>query len=464
MLESPYLIEKGITLEELQNASSAKIRVGKGRILFERDGNVAGEHNGLFVYRELVDFTHQHVGTERILDTKIDKYGNGKPGNKFCTGKSDTAGFTPFGFDPRDLLFLKGDLVVCAGLADGYRIHQATGYPVACVVGENTIPKLAQFIASVTRRGEDGLNVIVATDNDRAGFLAAHRSGLPYAIPSAQKDFSDVYQHGGGLDAVRWQVERYMPPLPLPQREAEIERLSGRTSNDYQPPRNTMAVQQDSAFPMGYCVGISIPKPHLIDGYDQLKTIAHTMNDCVFELDEGDQWLLSEPDELTLAVTMMDAGLMTSVDVIPINYHPMREELLHLIREEGLDDVQVPGGIPALVTFGSDKKGPCLIVDTHFDAQIAQICRDAKGFFDRDAQEWRISIATPRQRDMAIDAICGNPLRRFMFKSPTNENQWTVATPWTADAFDDCVRAHVACASPNVTAPDNAPAMSVPGR
>ena len=443
MMESPYLAKKGIDLEELQNAAHARIKVGHGRILLQENDKVVGEHNGNFLYRELVDFRGQHVGTERILDKKIDKYGNGKFGDKFCTGKTDTSGFTPFGFDPRDILEMTGYLVACAGLAEGYRIHQATGWPVACAVGESNIPKIAQLIASVTRRGPDGLTVLTATDNDRAGYMAAYRAGLPYSIPRGQKDFSDVYQYGGGLDAVRWQIENYFPPLPIERREEEIARLSGRTSADYSPPRNSIVVHKERGFPIGYCVTLDIPKPHLIDGYQQLKTIANTMNDCVFELEGRDQWLLTEPDELTLAVTLMDAGLMTSIESIPIDYNPMRDELLSVIRDEGLDDVQVPGGIPALISFGTDKMGDCLILDAHFDEQIGQIMRDAKGFFDRDKDEWRVGINTERQRSRVIAAICGNPLRSFMFRSPMNDNQWTVATPWTAAAFAECINNHL---------------------
>lgn len=463
MLVSPYLEKKGITLEELQNASHAQINAGRGRILLQNDDKVSAEHDGIFLYRELVDFRGQKVGVERILDQKVDKYGNGKFGDKFCTANSDTTGFTPFGFDPRDILDMSGHFVVCAGLAEGYRIHQATSWPVACGVGESNIPKIAQFISSVTRRGPDGLTVLTATDNDKAGYLAAYRGGLPYTIPRGQKDFSDVYQHGGGSDAVRWQIENYFPPLPIEQRESEILRLSGRTLDDYRPPKNTMVVHKERGFPIGYCVTLDIPKPHLIDGYQQLKTIANTMNDCVFEVEGRDQWLLTQADELTLAITLMEAGLMTSIESIPIDYTPMRDELLSVIREEGLDEVQVPGGIPALISFGKDRKGDCLIVDSHFDEQIAQVMKDAKGFFDRTKQEWRVGINTERQRDRVIDALCGNPLRRFMFKNPLNDDQWTVATPWTAPTFADCINEQLRIQAPAHPAVGSAPAYRNPG-
>lgn len=428
-MHSPYLERKGIDLADLQRVCASRVQVAPGRMAMFRDKAFQGHHQGNFLYRELVSLTMARVGVERILDQRIDQSGDQKPNDKFVTSGSDTSGFTPIGFDPRRIMSMTGRLVVCAGLAEGYRIHQATGFPVACCVGEANIPKIARQMAVFTR--PDKLRISVAADNDRAGRLAALRSGMPYTTPRLEKDFSDVYQHEGGAEAVRWQIEYDFPPLPLGDREKEIERISGRKIDDYAPPMNRLLLEPAGSTPLGVVGVLDVVKPHLINGYDKFKAVAESMGAGPLDHDGHDQWTLIYPGEMGLLMGMMDAGLYTSLQDIPLHFTRLETHFFEAIHEGMVDDVPIPGGPPALVTFGRDDRGACLTVDTDYDQAIARICREAKGFFDKKKDEWRISINTPDQCKRALDALTGNPLRRFMFPSAENPEHWVVGTPWT---------------------------------
>jgi hypothetical protein len=429
-MQSPYLARKGIELADLQRVCASKVTVASDRIaMFDANDQFQGHHEGSFVFRELVNLVMAPLGDERILDQRVDRHGQGKGNDKFVTPGTDTSGFTPIGFDPRNIMEMSGELTVCAGLAEGYRIHQATGRPVACCVGEANIPKIAQQLASFTR--PDKLRISVAVDNDKAGRLAALRSGLPYAMPRREKDFSDVYQNEGGADAVRWQVEWDYEPLSAVEREREIDRLMGKTSSDYEPPMNTLHIETAGSAPLGLVGLLEVVKPHLIDGYEHFKTIATSMGAEPL-CDQGhDQWLLTNADQFGLLLAMMEAGLHTSLREIPLRLPMLESHFFEAIHEGMVDDIPIPGGAPALVTLGTDSRGQCLTVDSEYDPMIAQLCKDAKGFFDKDTQQWRISVNTPQQCQRALDALADNPLRRFMFPSQVDEGYWEIATPWT---------------------------------
>jgi len=429
-MQSPYLTRKGIDLADLQRVCASRVYLANDSMPLFRAEQFQGKHHGVFVYRELVSVVMSPLGFERILDQRVDQQGEGKPNDKFVTPGTDTSGFTPMGFDPRNLLEMEGTLTVCAGLAEGYRIHQATGRPVVCCVGEANIPKIAIQLASFTR--PDKLRITVAVDNDRAGRLAALRSGLPYSLPRHQKDFSDVYQHEGGEKAVRWQIEWDYPVLPAAEREREINRLMGKTNEDYQPPRNRLLLERAGSAAFGFVGVIEVVKPHLINGYEQFKRVAKTMGSEPLNDLGYDQWLLSNADEFGLMLAMMDEGLRNSLSEIPIHFWAVESAFFEAIEEGMVDDVPIPGGAPVLVTHGEDERGKCLVIDADYDPMIAQICKTAKGFFDQTANEWRISVNTPKQCQRALDAITGNPLRRFMFPSK-EEGFWEIATPWTRE-------------------------------
>lgn len=187
--EHPYLVLKGLTLAELKDAAWGQLRL---------------EIVGDMLQRELVDATGASQGYERIWPDGTKKAGH---------GSTVSGTFTPIGFAPTDLLSLSGPLVVCAGLADGYRIHEATSYPVACCVGEPTLKSLADKLFTVAGKAQ----LLVAADNDEAGIRSAKATGRRWVVPSSAKDWSDVYQQDG-IHAVREQIANVMDPF-----ESEVE-------------------------------------------------------------------------------------------------------------------------------------------------------------------------------------------------------------------------------------------------
>ena len=90
-----------------------------------------------------------------------------------------------------------------SGLADGYRLHQATGEPVACGSGEGNIRSIAEAIRPLNPSS------LVAVDRDEAGKRYGAASGFEWAHPITDKDWSDVYQ-AHGLQGVKDQLFVYI--------------------------------------------------------------------------------------------------------------------------------------------------------------------------------------------------------------------------------------------------------------
>lgn len=188
-----YLNRKEISLQELCDACYSQVYIEQGAV---------SGWEGPILYRELVFAAGQHAGYERILPERIQKGGGNKPNDKFVTRGTKVSGsFTPLGFHPDDLLHLEGRLVVCAGLADGFSIHQASGWPVACAVGENMVASVVKTLRTAAPHAD----LLAAVDNDKAGHRAGKRAGVAWTCPSRMKDWSDVRQEAG-LQAVRDQL------------------------------------------------------------------------------------------------------------------------------------------------------------------------------------------------------------------------------------------------------------------
>ena len=193
-----YLKRKGIDLQALQDACTSAVEIRQGSI---------GLHTGMMIFRELVDVGGNPTGHERILGERISIDGVSKPNDKFTTRGATARGtFTPLGFTTDDLGVIGERVIVCAGLADGYRLYEATGSPVAAGIGENNVGSIADAI-SESHKGE----IIVAVDSDNAGRRAGEDCGWPWACPENVKDWSDLYQ-AEGLDAVKAQVNRITAP------------------------------------------------------------------------------------------------------------------------------------------------------------------------------------------------------------------------------------------------------------
>lgn len=200
----PYLDRKGIALADLQAVCQASVTIKSGKVACDD----AEDWRGEMVFRELVDAAGVSTGFERILPERITKSDGAKPNDKFMSSGGKVSGtFTPIGFAPADLLSLTGKLVVCAGLADGYSIHMATGWPVACCVGENNIASVVKVFRTVAGRAE----LLAAVDNDEAGRRAGNAAGVRWTCPATFKDWSDVRQQEG-LGPIREQLLQVREP------------------------------------------------------------------------------------------------------------------------------------------------------------------------------------------------------------------------------------------------------------
>lgn len=189
--EHPYLERKGIDLAALQAACHCVVEIRHTSI---------GGFSGPAIFRELLDIAGNPQGFERILPERIVIEADDKPNDKFTQKGSKVSGtFTPIGFHPSELMSMESRVIVCAGLADGYRLYEATGEPVACGVGENNVRSIAEAIQRLNQ------SILVAVDNDDAGKNAGAKSGFEWAHPINEKDWSDVYQ-AHGLEAVKDQL------------------------------------------------------------------------------------------------------------------------------------------------------------------------------------------------------------------------------------------------------------------
>lgn len=194
----PYLVRKEIELVSLVGSCFSRIRIVPGKLArFDANGNPATPFKATMLFRELVNVANQSTGWERILPWPIRRSPGDKPGDKFVTaGTAVSIGFTPIGFEPWELMSMRERVIACAGLADGYRIHQCTGEPVACAVGENNLPRIVRSLRMMNP------SVVVAVDNDCAGRDAGQASGCKWTCPEGVKDWSDLFQEHG-KDAVR---------------------------------------------------------------------------------------------------------------------------------------------------------------------------------------------------------------------------------------------------------------------
>ncbi|MGJ7458164.1 hypothetical protein [Halomonas sp. RA08-2] len=218
----PYLERKEIVLDDLHEVCKARVTIEEGVV--SRHG--APDWRGMMVFRELVDAAGESAGFERILPEKIQKADDAKASDKFTTPGSKVSGtFTPIGFEPAELLSLSGPLVVCAGLADGYSIHLATGYPVACCVGEMMVGSVVR----VLRTAAGCADLLAAVDNDEAGRRAAESAGIKWVCPARLKDWSDVRQEEG-LQAVREQLLATQEVEPVVELATEEDGSSDKQS------------------------------------------------------------------------------------------------------------------------------------------------------------------------------------------------------------------------------------------
>lgn len=467
-LESPYLDKKGIPLEALQRVTKSRVYVRDGTVvLFDDEGEDSGDrHRGPFLFRELVDLTGASLGFERVLDQKVVRQPGTKPNDKFTTSGTDTDGFTPIGDAWDDGIFkIESKIIVCAGIAEGYRLHEATGLPVACCVGEQKIPKLVQVLKSLTRYPDQ---IIAAVDNDKAGYIAALRSGIPYYMPSQHKDFSDVYQDGGGIEAVMAETRTPIQPMPVEKREAELDRLHNRNADQARPAPDPIALddarfyrerqletEQHHSIPapapapeasglvlvpteiteLGYAGVLSVAHSDRkrISGYQQFEAMAELLDLGVMEDEGADKWLISSAESIALLVAMMSEGLDSVIDQIPGEYTQLKARIYAGIKDGLLDQSDMPGGAPAFVSMVEGRRGPELRLQSGFDPDIYKACLAASGRYDKTLECWRFSISDEEKLKATIKALADNPLRRMVFLLPEEEPEWLIGTHWRVE-------------------------------
>jgi hypothetical protein len=216
-----YAVKKGLTSDRLDAMGCTIKPVELPR--FDELGNPATPWKGSAILRPLYLIeTGEPCGYERILSEKIQQNPDEKPKDKLATKGAKTArACTPIGFQIADLATMNGKMIVCAGLADGWRLHEATGLPVACGVGEMNIPG---NVAAIANRNPD-LRLIVAVDNDPTGKMAGEKSGCSWTCPQSSKDWSDVYQESGSDSVLAEFEDGITPPAKTePADEADDER------------------------------------------------------------------------------------------------------------------------------------------------------------------------------------------------------------------------------------------------
>ena len=229
----PYLERKMIDFGELQAACHCEVYIDSDQVAIEGRESYRGQ----FLFRELVTISGERVGFERILPERIEKSPGDKPNDKFTTQGSQVSGaFTPIGFDAGELLSMSKTVIVCAGLADGYRLHEATGEPVACCVGEQNIRSVVAVIQPLNP------NVFAAVDNDDAGRRAAESLTVPWCHPEKDKDWSDVYQ-SSGLAEVKRQFEEGI-------KKSSEQTAPGPKSTHWSQPADLFSEHIVPAFPM----------------------------------------------------------------------------------------------------------------------------------------------------------------------------------------------------------------------
>ena len=193
--DHPYVIRKELSESQLS---------GLGCYI---ENTTIGPFQGPALFRPLFDSEGQPAGSERILPEKITFRPDDKPNDKFVSKGSVVSGtFTPIGFSSLDSL---ERLIICNGLAEGCRLHEALMLPVACGVGDGSIESIAAMIS----QKHPHLKLVAAVDNDESGIRAGKESGLKYSHPQTAKDWSDLYQQSGS-DAV---LAEYQEGLRAPE-------------------------------------------------------------------------------------------------------------------------------------------------------------------------------------------------------------------------------------------------------
>jgi len=444
-VESPYLARKEIDLDELVAACGSRVFAKKAKISIHGDDDeISDHHEGVFLFRELVDATGKGMGFERILDEKVQRYPDKKAGDKYLTGGASTSGFTPIGFSLSELPHLSGKVVVVCGLADGYRVHESTGLPVVCGVGEPSLPKLAKMIDTAANCFGERADVLVAADNDKAGKAAAMRTGYRWVVPETHKDWSDVYR-AEGAHAVRMNLAREQEPVPadeLPDRLAELGINIGGNTNTAKGGDNHWLEGQASEGGLLRPVTVEIGARHEIDGIEQYMALLAHIGAASSTTAKRIEANSLEPH--ALVVSMLSDGLLPTLPPTEQEHAESHAaNVMDLVSQGKLDDVEVVLRSPVLMAAGKDDSGrAALRFNSAYDERLKEAFRSCRGYWDKEKREWVVPAGNQADLDAALDVALKAASGRLVVQEVSGTNGapgFITGTPERAQTIKEAV-------------------------
>lgn len=415
-----YLEEKQIPLEKLKRVCSTPVeaKVGKFPMLNEA-GEIADHYRGPILYTRLVDAMGQDCGCEQILDEKVSLYPGRKPDNKYLRKGSSTVGFRAIGFHPKDLASMTGRLIVNAGLADAYRLHEATGLPVASGVGEANIGKIIKAIRTVIWFHGSDLEVIATADNDPAGIRACVRSNAPWVVPKELNDWSDLAQDSGPT-AVREQFGNINPAVELDRVDAVLESMGlSQISSGGAPAKssfNQFIIKQNPNASLGIEVAARIQSEACLKHLNAYMAIAERAG---YQREHQGKTVLhsNNADGHAFMMTLLHDELMGSLnDKGKVNAEAFSKAVLAGMELGEFSAIEpMSAGPTVLRTSCSNSAG----LKLHFEGAICQqfiaIMHELSGVWEKQSKEWVIRPSAPEDINNALQLIASRYAGRVVF-------------------------------------------------
>lgn len=394
---SKYLIKKEIELDQLATVCRSRVFCKQASISIYNDaGEIVDEYNGYILFRELVDALGRSQGFERLLDEKVKRYPDRKAGDKYLTYGSSTYGFTPIGFDPQDLGSMEGPLIINAGIADGYRLYQATGIPVACGVGELQIPKIAAQLTTAISFYNAKVNIITTADNDPAGLRACIKSSKDWCIPDTHKDWSDVYQNEG-IAAVKKQFfEGLQTFIPIDKVEETLEQMGLKQTGNNNKDSNMnirFFIKPDNDSVIGYRAGLMVPKSFQVNSLKQYKELFESVS-AFKEVDGGYGFSAKSKNSLVLLMSLLESGVAEHLDEKDkLRAAMFKEKMIEQANKGYFNDAEaVAGNLLVIKTTRNDSEGLLLQVSLAYDTDDKKILRSQGAIWNKTNKTWDFLI------------------------------------------------------------------------
>lgn len=423
---SAYLARKEIPLADLQAACGSRVFVKHTTIkLFGENEEPVGDHAGPMIFRQLVNAAGEAQGYERILDEKIQRYPDKKAGDKYLTSGASTSGFTPIGFQIDELPRLSGVVVVCAGLADGYRIHEATGFPVACGVGEQSLGKLARAVETAGNFMGERVEAVVAADNDNAGKAAALRARRRWVVPKSAKDWSDVYQ-AEGVAGVITQFSNWEPAVSEEMLEDALAALGvGRQANGAsKAPAHEIRLEDDPSALGGQRVSVVIDEPSPVPSLERYVSLGDALG--MVTTDGGrHHFAATDGEGLAVVMNMLNAGLEDAMaGTAPDAARDAVNHIMALVESGQLDEAEIFAGSPIIGQLDrSEPHGVCrLALSCDYAPALVSSFKRAGGRWDKENKHWRFEVVSKEAMQQLMRSLCHDCEGRLLMMAPTKES------------------------------------------